>query len=154
MRLCTSSIEGSLSEREVNRIKRTEIEKEKEERKVWKYNNRRRRRKKKVKNNITKEECRNFWKILEGEEMDREYIESTTKSEETIEETMEDSKYTGEKDLKDEEINRAMNKMKIKKTRGMDKLSIEVWKYAREGVKKGLIKIIRRVWKEDDISLH
>lgn len=74
---------------------------------------------------MTKEECRNFWKILEEEEMDREYIESRTKSEETIEET-EDSKYTGEKDLKDEEINKAMSKMKVKKTRGMDKLSIEV----------------------------
>lgn len=120
---------------------------------VWKYINRRRRRKKKVENNMTKEECRNFWKILEGKEMDREYIESRTKSEETIEETVEDSKYTGEKDLKDEQINRAMSKMKIKKARGMDKLSIEVWKYAGDGAKKGLIKIIRRVWKEDDISL-
>lgn len=115
---------------------------------VWKYINRRRRRKKKVENNITKEECRNFWKIFEGEEMDREYIESRTKSEETVE----DSKYTGEKDLKDEEINRAMSKMKIKKAR-MDELSIEVWKYTRDDVKKDLIKIIRRVWKEDDILL-
>lgn len=70
--------------------------------------------------------------------MDREYIESRTKSEETIEETVEeeDSKYTGEKDLKDEQINRAMSKMKIKKARGMDKLSIEVWKYVGDGVKK------------------
>lgn len=83
----------------------------------------------------------------------RVYREQETKSEETIEETVEDSKYTGEKDLRDEEINRAMSKMKIKKARGMDKLSIEVWKYAGDGVKKGLIKIIRRVWKEDDISL-
>lgn len=79
-----------------------------------------------MENNITKEEGRNLWKVLEGEEMDREYIESRTKSEETIEETVEDSKYTGEKDLKGEQINRAMSKMKIKKARGMDKLSIEV----------------------------
>lgn len=78
-------------------------------------------------------------------------MESRIESEERIGITMEDRSVRTRKDLKDAEINKAMSKMKIKKAGSMDEIPREVWKFAEDSVKKGLIEIIRRVWKEGDI---
>lgn len=78
-------------------------------------------------------------------------MESRIESEESIGVTMEDRSVQTRKNLKDAEINMAMSKMKIKKAGGVDEIPIEAWKFAEDGVKKGLIEIIRRVWKEGDI---
>lgn len=42
--------------------------------------------------------------------------------------------------------------MKFKKACGCDGMSMEAWKYAGNGVKKGLVMLLEQIWEEDVIS--
>lgn len=107
---------------------------------VWKYINKRRRRKEK-RNNIDKKEWeRHFQKLLEriGEnENDVPWLRQEKKRK-----NEKDSR--GEKDeIKEEEIDEAVKRMKKDKTAGVDEISIKAWLYGENTIKKGLIDTIK-----------
>lgn len=56
-----------------------------------------------------------------------------------------------EEDLKEEEIDEALRRMKLKKTCGCDGIPMEAWKYAGSGLKKGMIMLLKQIWKEEVI---
>lgn len=41
--------------------------------------------------------------------------------------------------------------MKHKKAYGIDRIPMEAWKYAGEGVRKGMLKLLNQIWKEGKI---
>lgn len=59
-----------------------------------------------------------------------------------------------EDELEEEEIRKAVLKkeMKLKKAPGIDGIFMEAWRYTRETVKEGSIKILQQIWKEGNIS--
>lgn len=61
--------------------------------------------------------------------------------------------YQGEEEheLEEEEIRKAVLKMKFKKTAEMDGISMEAWRYAGKTVKEGLIRILQQILKKDNI---
>lgn len=51
-----------------------------------------------------------------------------------------------ESDLKEEEINEAMKKMKLKKAAGIDEILMEAWLFGGLIVKEELVNVIKKVW--------
>lgn len=56
-----------------------------------------------------------------------------------------------EKALDEKEIRNAVLRMKLKKAVGCDSISMEAWTYGGEAVQRGLVEVIRKVWKEGKI---
>lgn len=54
-------------------------------------------------------------------------------------------------ELEEEKIRNAVIKIKMGKIAGIDGIPMEAWKYGGEAIKKGLIEIIKKVWKEGQI---
>lgn len=50
-----------------------------------------------------------------------------------------------------EEVERAVRSLKLKKVLGIDSILMETWRYGEEAVKKGSMEIIRKIWKEGTI---
>lgn len=44
-----------------------------------------------------------------------------------------------------------MKKLKKRKAAGVDRIPMEAWKYGGSAVRKGLVEVIRQIWKEGDI---
>ncbi|XP_029155674.1 uncharacterized protein LOC114928591 [Nylanderia fulva] len=53
-----------------------------------------------------------------------------------------------EQELEEEEILRAIRKMKLKKATGIDGIPMEAWIYGGKVIEKGLVTLLRRIWKE------
>lgn len=56
-----------------------------------------------------------------------------------------------EEELQDEEIERAIKNMKMGKAAGIDRIPMEAWRYAGIAVRRGLIDLLRRIWREGKI---
>lgn len=119
----------------------TEVRNIKKKSEIWAFINRRRKKREWRENNISSEAWReHFMNLLGGKEIYREETENIERI--GIEE--------GE-DLKDEEIGRAVRKLKHKKALGIHGIPAEAWKYGGEPIVKRLKEVIRKVWEEGKI---
>jgi len=125
---------------EVQKEKRIKEEEElrnmKKESEVWKFINKKRGARKWTENNIGEKEWRKyFMDLLEGEELD-------TRKEESLEEI----ELEGHEDIGLEEVKKAIKKLKMKKAAGIDGIPMEAWKFARAGIVKELVDLIKLVF--------
>ena len=134
---------------EKRKKKREEEEKELREirwaTQAWKYINKKRNKREWKENNIGKEEWRSYFMELLGGvdtegEQDQSYI--VKEKEEDNEEAEE------EKELEEEEIGKAVLRLKLGKAVGIDSIPMEAWRFGGEAIKKGLVEVIRKVWKK------
>lgn len=149
---------------EKRKVKREEKEKErnlKKEKEIWKFINRKRKKRDWRKNNIKKEEWRKyFMELLERREITRINTGNIEKAEEIVEtgqdeieeEANENQEEVNTEELGTDEIGKAVIKMKLNKVAGIDGIQMEAWKYEGEEIKKGLKKLLKRIWKEEHIS--
>jgi len=105
---------------------------------IWRYINRKCGKKKWVENKIGKEVWRNhFMRLLDKVEVAVSIEATGIEEEEKIEETLEE-----------EEIRRAIKKMKMKKVAGIDGIPMEAWRYAGKELWMDLVKLIKDIWKK------
>lgn len=123
----------------------------KNETKVWKFRNKMRGLKKWKENNISKERWNDhFMELLEGKEVASK--EDKIKNQESeAEEEEKTNKEEEEEDINKEEIGKIVRKMKKTKTVGIDGIPMEAWKYGKRAIRKGLIDILRSIWKSEKI---
>jgi len=81
-------------------------------------------------------------KLLDGTELDSEMKDE------------EENKAIGwqeKEEIEEKGIKGAIKKLKIKKAAGIDGISIEVWKYASEGLKRRSWNLLRMIWRKGKI---
>lgn len=117
---------------------RERIKKLKNEAEVWKFINKKRRKRQWMKNYIKKEKwIEHFKELLKGvENLGRKEDRHVVKEIREKEKGEEIAKELEEEDLKEEEIEEALRRMKLKKTYGCDGIPMEAWKYAGNGRKE------------------
>ncbi|XP_077277120.1 uncharacterized protein LOC143905535 [Temnothorax americanus] len=110
---------------------------------IWKYINRKRKKKVWKENKIGGVEWMKYFKELLGstEEM------AEDKEEENIIGTVEERPVTGSS-LGMEEIAEAVGRLKKNKAVSIDGISLEAWLYGGSTVRKGLVEVLNKVWKE------
>lgn len=54
-------------------------------------------------------------------------------------------------EITEEDIGIAIDRMKNKKVPGIDHIPMEAWRYGGTAIRKGLIKLIKKIWKGDSI---
>lgn len=144
-------IEGKRKMREIQEKKQREkrvaeeeeLKKLKNEEEVWRFINKKRKKMRGIENNIKKGEWRkHFMELLEGGEEFKENRKGQVK--EVVKEEQEDRRGV-------KEIWKAVKKMKSRKACGVDGIPMEAWKYAGEGVKKGLEELLNQIWEEGTI---
>lgn len=117
----------------------------KNEAEVWKYINKRRGRKEDKGNNIKKEEWKNYFQdLLEGSEEE----EKKGREEKDEEEKQREGRVRWEEELEEEEICRAVRKMKKGKAAGTDGIPMEAWLYGSYTIREGLVDLFKQIWKE------
>jgi len=115
----------------------------KKETDVWKFINRKKGKGRHMENEIKADRWRAHFKdLLEG--MDE--VGGKKRREEKGEELEEEEENIGE-----EEIREVVKRMKKRKAAGVDGIPMEAWKYAGKGLWKGLVDLIKQVWKEGAI---
>jgi len=108
------------------------------EKEIWEYINRKRGKRKWVENKIGKEEWRNyFMRLLDGVEVEAATEGTVAEENEKVEEGIEE-----------EEIKKALKKMKMKKAAGIDGIPMEAWRYAGKELWMELVELIKDIWKE------
>lgn len=132
---------------EVRRAKEKNLRKLKNETEVWKFINRKRGKRQWIENNIKEESWRrHFMELLGGAET------RTVEGRDQTEEKSTGGQGVQEEDrITEEEIIRAVRKLKLKKACGGDGIPMEAWKFAGSGVKKGFTMLLEQIWEEGDI---
>ncbi|KYN19348.1 hypothetical protein ALC57_08321 [Trachymyrmex cornetzi] len=132
-------------QREKREEEEMELKNLKREADIWKYINKKRRRKRQVENNINKEEWRDYFKELLGNEEEEGEIKAEIRE-------VED----GDDDLKEEEIGKVRKKMKLKKAAGIDGIPVGWGIRARRfehKIKSGRVGRLAKVsWEEKERS--
>lgn len=128
-----------------------ELRNMKNETEVWKFINKKRGVKKWKENNISKEKWKDYFtELLEGKEVgSKEDKKQEQGSERKEEERI--NKEEEEEDIKEEEIEKIVRKMKKKKAAGIDGIPMLAWKYGGRTIRKGLLDILRVIWKSGRI---
>jgi len=118
-----------------------EVREAKTQKQVWEVINKERRRKVKVNKEIGMEEWDSYFRrMLGGSEFRvRREIKRTGEKEGVEGEE-------GEEEIKFEEVDRAIRKLKKGKTAGEDGIQNEVWLWRGEGLRRALRGICSRVW--------
>ncbi len=114
----------------------------KNEEEFWKFINKERRNKKGVRNNIGEQEWVEHFKEQLGGQIQRTEWEDVWTEEETRAE-----EGIWSEDITEEEVEREIRKLSVKKAAGGDSLENEVWKYATETIKRELLQLCNEVWK-------
>ncbi|XP_029676802.1 uncharacterized protein LOC115243745 [Formica exsecta] len=111
---------------------------------VWRFINRKRKKRTWKEAEISKEVWRSyFMELLEGNETQKGRV---NRGEEGEIISIREERIEGQ--LEEEEIGKAVRKLKMKKAVGVDGIPIEAWKFGEGAVKKGLVEILRQIWKE------
>jgi len=130
---------------EKQRERREKEEKElkniKKEAEAWNYINRKRGKKRFIGNNIKKEEWKNHFRNLLGGDERKDEV-GRNQNEWSNQENEE---------LQEKEIWEVIRKMKRNKAAGVDGLPMEVWKYAGKDLWSSLVKLMRWIWREEQI---
>lgn len=114
---------------------------------VWSFINKRRKKKEWKAADISKEAWRkHFMNLLEGETIGQE--DEPRMSRETEEETIRRRGEQTEGQVEEEEIRDAIRKLKKRKAVGVDGIPMEAWKFGGDVVRKGLVELMRQIWKE------
>lgn len=103
---------------------------------VWKFINKKRGKKSWIENNIDNKTWRDHFKNL---------LDCSDRSKE-VEDNGKIKLY--DDILKEEEIRKAVQKLKIRKAAGVDGIPMEAWKYASISLWKRFVDLIRQIWKE------
>lgn len=107
---------------------------------VWKFINRKRNKREWKENNIEDEVWRkHFMELLGGEDIEETLGQEMYKQAERFED---------QKEVEEEEIGKAVMKLKVGKAVGTDGIPLEAWRYGGEAIKKGLIEVIRKAWRD------
>lgn len=113
---------------------------------MWKFINKTEKKRKWIENNIVKEKWQKYFKnLLGGKEEDKNLNEGGSIG--NINKIEDDNQ--GE--VEEIEIREVIRKIKMKKESGVDRIPMEAWRYGGEAVKRDLIEIIKKCWKEEKI---
>lgn len=128
----------------------SELKDLKNESEVWRYINKRRRGNERIRNNIGKEDWKkHFMKLLNGAEIKER--EEPERKDETIKEGGKEDR-RDDMEFIEEDVGRAIERLKNKKVPGIDGISIEAWRYGGAAIRKGLTELLRRIWNRDNLS--